>query len=421
MTRLSLLLALLLACSCVHASKVDNVAFYYGNEAPIGTLMAYDWVILQQDQTADARLDLLNEAGSLPIAYVSIGEIARSHRLFGQIRADWLIGTNAAWASQVLDLRKKEVRDFILDRLIGPALTRGFQGVFLDTMDSHLLSPAGKNQPGQFAQAQQQLLESIRSRHPGTRIVLNRGFHLASDAHHLVDGLAIESWRRSYDAGSRRYGSVSEADRQWLDQQLASWRAARPDMPFIAIDYVENPAEAPALANQLRQEGFIPWISNPDLTRLGPSLPEQVRRHILVMHDQPEGRMDQSAAHRQGGILLEHLGLVPVYRSTQQTLLREPATDRYAGILLWLSGDVRNTELCNWLIQQQQAGLPVVIMGRLPGGPACQPLSGSGDSGVPAPPVVHSVHHASVGTFEGRRLPTTRTGSLPIHREGIQR
>ena len=59
-----------------------NIAFYYGNEAPIGSLMAYDWVVQQQDQASDARIDLLTEASTTPIAYVSVGEMARSHRLF---------------------------------------------------------------------------------------------------------------------------------------------------------------------------------------------------------------------------------------------------------------------------------------------------------------------------------------------------
>ena len=62
------------------ADKPTNIAFYYGNEAPIGSLMAYDWVVLQQDQASDARVDLLAGASTAPIAYVSVGEMARSHR-----------------------------------------------------------------------------------------------------------------------------------------------------------------------------------------------------------------------------------------------------------------------------------------------------------------------------------------------------
>lgn len=73
-------LLLLLCVQPLSASPPQNVAFYYGNEAPLGALMAYDWMVLQQDQASDARIELLQEAGTLPLSYISMGEMARSHR-----------------------------------------------------------------------------------------------------------------------------------------------------------------------------------------------------------------------------------------------------------------------------------------------------------------------------------------------------
>ncbi len=142
-----LAVALLLPFGFANAvGQPPNIAFYYGNEAPIGSLMAYDWVVLQQDQASDARIDLLAEASTMPIAYVSVGEMARSHRLFASLQNSWLIGKNPAWSSAVLDLRNPEVRAFLLDNLIDPAFERGFQGVFLDTLDSFTLAASGEAQ-----------------------------------------------------------------------------------------------------------------------------------------------------------------------------------------------------------------------------------------------------------------------------------
>ncbi|TGN39240.1 endo alpha-1,4 polygalactosaminidase [Marinobacter confluentis] len=395
------------------AVQQPNIAFYYGNEAPIGSLMAYDWVVLQQDQASDARIDLLDQAGSLPIAYVSIGEMARSHRYFRDLKPSWLIGKNPSWSSVVLDLRLPEVRNFLLDKLIDPAFERDFQGVFLDTLDSFVLAPDIAEQTGAFAEAQRQLISAIRQRHPASKIILNRGFHLPDSVMNQVDGLALESWRNGYNAENRTYYQIPDNDRQWLDSQLKRWREARPGMPLIAIDYVADPARAGELADQLRDEGFVPWVANPSLTRLSPSQPAQIKRHLLVIHDLPEHNMDRSAAHRFAGIVLERSGYVPHYHSSLNPLPQEPVDDRYAGILVWWEAGDRPSGLCNWLAQQQQKGVPVVLMGQVPGNASCAGVLSSGIPALPVAPLTYSTGHASVGSYEGKRLPSLTARPMP--------
>ena len=242
--------------------------------------------------------------------------------------SSWLVGKNPAWSSAVLDLRNPDVRTFLLDNLIDPAFKRGFQGVFLDTLDSFTLAASGEAQTQAFAEAQTQLISDIRARHPNGKIILNRGFHLPDSVIGQVDGLALESWRNGYNAKEKLYYKVSETDRQWLDKQLQRWREARPDMPMIAIDYVADASRAGELAGQLRRDGFVPWVANPALDRLSPSQPAQVKRHVLVIHDLPEFNMDRSAAHRFGGIVLERSGFIPQYHSALEPLPTEPTEDR---------------------------------------------------------------------------------------------
>ncbi|MDX1635062.1 MAG: endo alpha-1,4 polygalactosaminidase [Marinobacter sp.] len=415
MIRLLLIIFILsLAATVSRAEPVQNVGFYYGSAAPIGTLMVYDWLVLQQDQVSDSRLDLLNEAGVTPISYISIGEMARSHRDFSQLQPEWLIGSNTAWDSRVLDLRQEAVRRFILERLVSPAMARGFRGVFLDTMDSFMLTEAGKRQPDAFASAQHELLSSIRAQFPQARILLNRGFHLPEASQGLADALAFESYRQGYDAGQKRFRPVPEADRAWLDQQLARWRQAHPGMPLIAIDYLPDATGAETLASQLRADGFIPYVTDPDLERLGPTWPARVPHHVLVLHDLAPERMDQSMAHRQGGRLLEFLGYVPHYHSTRDPLPDEPTDDRYAGILAWWETGQRSPGVCRWLAQQQAAGVPVMMMGQPSGDPACQTVMAGSGMATPTFPVTIAADHKSVGAFEGKRLPRVANTALPV-------
>jgi len=410
---LVLLPAPLLAENSQTSAPPRNVGFYYGNEAPIGSLYAYDWLVLQADQTSNARLDLLNQGQTRPIVYLSAGEMARSHQAAKSLQSDWVLGENKAWKSEVLDIRRADVRNFMMEQLIAPEMARGFQGVFLDTLDSHLLTPEGKENQQAFAQSQGLLIADIRERFPQSRIIINRGFHLPEPAHKLVDALAFESWRHGYEAGGRRYHSVPDESREWLSGQLAHWREVHPDTPIIAIDYATNKDDTQAQSEALAQDGFIPYVSDHNLNRLGPTQPPVHKRHVLVFHDLPQSQIDQSAAHRRLGILLERLGLVPIYRSTLQPFLQEPLDDRYAGVVVWWEANAKRTGFCRWISGWQSSELPVVTFGLTPTNTQCRNLMQSQRVALPNGDLETSPIHASMGNFESKRLPTAVTGPLP--------
>ncbi|MGQ7273561.1 endo alpha-1,4 polygalactosaminidase [Marinobacter sp. V034] len=410
---LSILVSLVFYSGASHASQPENIGFYYGNEAPVASLMAYDWLVLQPDRVSASRLDDLRRAGTVPLAYISLGEIARDHKQYRQAPAKGLLEENKAWRSRVFDLRREDVQRFIIDQLVEPAFKAGFNGVFLDTLDSFQLTEAGRAEPEAFAAAQQQIIEKIRNAHPKAHILVNRGFQLPDAARALVDGVVVESYRRGYNPDKKRYTRVSDSDRAWLDQQFDKWRQIRPDIPFIAIDYIEEDKDADALARQLRSDGFIPYVSDPDLLRLGPTQPSRVKRQILVFHDAPSGQLIQSTAHIQGGVLLDELGYIPHYRSTQAPLPKEPATDRFAGIVVWWETAGQSNRLCNWLIRQQQAGLPVVVLGQVPGDRSCKQLIGAGALGTPSGQLDSKPLQPSFANYESRRLPAADGSSLP--------
>ncbi|WP_323750167.1 endo alpha-1,4 polygalactosaminidase [Marinobacter sp.] len=402
-----------LAASVPGPTSPRNVGFYYGHEAPIGSLYAYDWLVLQPSQVTDARLDLLHKGNTRPIAYLSAGEMAYSDQASKNLQTDWVLGENTAWKSYVLDIRREDVRHFMLEQLIAPAMARGFKGVFLDTLDSHLLTTEGQENAQAFAEAQGLLITAIRQRFPDSRIIINRGFHLPESTHDIVDALAFESWRNGYEAGGRRYYAVSDQDREWLASQLAHWRNTHPELPIIAIDYAKNSAQARDLSDQLRQDGFIPYVSDHNLNRLGPSDPVVKKRHVLVYHDLSEDQMDRTDAHRRLGIVLERLGLVPVYRSLSQPFPNEPLDDRYVGMIAWWETNARKTNFCRWASKSQSADFPVVLFGLRPTATQCNKLMQSRRTAAPKGELKVSKGHPSMGNFESTRLPPVAFDPLP--------
>lgn len=391
-----------------------NVGFYYGNEAPLGALYAFDWLILQPGSVSDTRLQMLRQGGTRPLAYLGVDEMSRDHQLLNEIPADWRIGDNPAWNSIVLDLRKPGVRQFLLSNIVTPAMNRGFQGVFLDTLDSHQLTEVGRRQPEAFAKAQAIFIASIREDFPGATIVANRGFHLPESIHPTIDGLAFESYRSSYRVTSGRYGPVPDSDRQWLDGKFEHWRQEHPDILLIAIDYTETLDEAADIAARLRQDGFVPYVTDGDLVRLGPTQPRMVPRHVLVIHDLPEDRMDESNAHRRLGIILERLGLVPEYHSSLSGMPREPINDRYLGIIAWWESGGRQDRACRWLDQAQDQGLPVVSLGLVDTTVACRKLMNVDRFVIPSDTLTYKTLATSMAAYEGRRLPARPVSRLPV-------
>lgn len=411
---ISLVVFLVWPCFGFAAKSPENVGFYYGSEAPIGSLYRYDWLVLQPELVSDGRLSLLHDGGTLPIAYVAVDEVARSHRLFPQVSENWKIGENQAWESVILDLRLAEVQSFIINERIAPAMARGFQGVFLDTLDSHLMTDTGRDHPDAFAKAQEELISSIRGRYPDARIVINRGFHLPERAHEQTDALAFESYLEGYDAESERYRPVSDDDRKWLDDRVQQWRDRHPEKPVVAIDYTQSGQESQALAGRLRDSGFLPYVSNSELTRLGPTTPGSINRHVLVMSDLPEQRKDQSMAHQKLGIVLENLGLVPVYRSVLSDMPQEALMDRYTGVVIWWEAGSANTRVCNWLANHVDKAFPVVMMGLVPSAYQCRKLIASRGMAIPQGSGSVEDIHSSVGQFEGSRLPRRSASALPV-------
>ena len=411
--RVLTVLSLLFHVPVLSAESPRNVGFYYGHESPIGPLFAYDWLVLQPDQATDARLSLLSRGGTAPLAYVAVDEIAKSHALFPQVDPAWIVGRNKAWGSVILDIRKPEVRRFLVDKRVVPALMRGFEGVFLDTLDSHLMVEAGKVDALSFAQAQADLIADIRDKYPEAVMIINRGFHLPVRALDQVDALAFESYFEGFDPESGRYRPVPEEHREWLDARIAEWSARYPEKPVIAIDYTATPQLAEETADRLRDRGLLPVVSNQALDRLGPTSPETIRRQVLVLHDLPPQQADQSQAHSRLGVILEYLGFVPVYRSALEPPLSEPVLDRYHGVVVWWEAGTAHNRLCQWLGNSVRDQLPLVLMGLMPAAPACQRLVSGQRMRVPEGMLQVSALQETVGRFEGSRLPARVPLAMP--------
>ncbi|OUS32577.1 hypothetical protein A9Q99_00460 [Gammaproteobacteria bacterium 45_16_T64] len=363
-------------------TKKPTVAFYYNDHLPLNELQMYDWVILQSSMAAPEDARYLREQGTKPIAYLSIGEVSKAAAEYRLVDPSWFIGENTLWKSQILDWRMPEVQDFLIETLAAKSWNAGYQGFFLDTLDSFQATPLGAATPMVFNQALATLIRKMKTRFPGAIIIVNRGFDALPDVHKLIDAVAVESLYSSFDVSANRYPEVAGKDTEWLLGKLATIKQSY-ELPIIVIDYAlpQDKERRNSTVTRIQKAGYIPWVSDGHLSTLGKGTDEVINRTILGIHDSPVDEIESSGFHRYIVMPLEQMGYLAEYSS----ILNLPNLDDIShirGITLYLERSLVNApvldKVCEWLAAANATyQIPVLFVDIIPEYPACLKLAGA--------------------------------------------
>ena len=363
MLRLLLFLILLLHAAPVFAAPL-TVAFYYADNPPAAELQAFDIAVV--DPSAGLSPSEYRSHHSELFAYVSVGEAEPFRSYYAELEPAWLLGENPAWKTKILDVADPAFQAFFLERIIDPLWEAGYRGFFLDTLDSYLILNEDKRQNALRA-GLITMIRGIRERYPEARLILNRGFEIMDEVRDVTLAVAAESLFRRFDPLTGIYGEVSEADRQWLLQRLNEVRRA--GLPVIGIDYVppDQRELARATAGQIKELGFIPWVTDKDLASLGVGAVEVVPRRILGLYDGSEGPDPvYSNLQRYAVMPLNHLGYQVELHDLREPLPSGILAGRYAGVVVWPNSDSSGGRqgLAPWLERIMAEGIKVVFLDR---------------------------------------------------------
>ena len=368
------LLAMLCAAPChafasppASADGLPSVAFYYGLDPPINALQGFDWIVVDGNARLPAAVSGLGpgQQGSTYFGYVSVGEVTGAADAPNPPPANCVIGQNGVWKSRILDLRVASCRAWLFTQRVAPMITRGFSHFFLDTLDSYELVLTAPEQRLAYQAGIVALIERIRTQLPQAEFILNRGFTLLDSLRHQgVVGVAAESLYRGWDQASQRYVKVKPADTAWLEQQLSAVRS-RGLVP-IAIDYVadDQPDTARQTAGQIVTDGFVPYVTNAQLNRVGVGAVTPEPREILMLYDGAASPMNTNV-NWYAAMVLNHMGYATRALDVDtQTLPDVPMKGRIAGVVTWFSGNAlkRSEAVYRWLRRQMDAGVPVAVL-----------------------------------------------------------
>lgn len=255
------------------AARPNKWIVYYGNKEPIETFSRYPYVVF--DSRYHPPVSPLSGQQRKIVAYLSLGEASPDYEYFSELESDGLlVRPSSTWlGNQYIDIRDSRWRRRVCDRLVPWVLEQGFDGLFVDTLDSPLAIE--ESEPGRYAgmaEAAAALIMEIRRSFPGIVVMLNRSYRLLPLVEDFIDVAVAESVYSTYDFDQKKYIKVSPDN---YAQQLAWLRDARvrrPELEIFTLDYCD-PKDQAAIQETYRverQNGFCPYVATIDLTRVVP-------------------------------------------------------------------------------------------------------------------------------------------------------
>jgi len=325
---------------------------------------------------AKTRLDEARQAGCSVLAYLSAVEVASNAPYRKRFLRDKIpvLGKNETWNSELADVSSPLWADLLAD-LADEAAAKGFDGFFLDTVDSvEVLSKKHPGRAAAFRAGLVQAIKEIRRRHPDKKIMVNRGFSILDEIRPLINGVLAESLYQTYFFDKKEYGVVSEQD----TGQLLGLLHKADGLPVYVVDYVDpQKAElARETAEKIRAAGFIPYVTTPDLygKMLAPIRP--VARRVAAVYGRQVDLGGGGSRYWPADtwvaqflqLPLEWMGYEVEYLDAMAGPL--PALDdTYAAIVFdafsdW-PGAVEKSVL-QWFAARKDKSLPTLVFGKIP-------------------------------------------------------
>jgi hypothetical protein len=231
---------------------IRNYMVYY-SKGRAAELAHYDLAILQPDTLSRSQLKALRNKGVLTVAYLSIGEVEPEREWYtdGRYDSSWELGKNENWGSYFVDAGQPGWQKLMLD-LTHQYLDFGFDGVFLDTVDTVDLFP--QTRAGMLA-----LIETLRKTYPQALLIQNRGFNLLNDVASTLDAVMFEAYSTDYNFATQEYSAQDNAQ---LANELFRLNQTS-GLVILTLDYAppSNPGLAARAVRASKNYGFIPSVS----------------------------------------------------------------------------------------------------------------------------------------------------------------
>lgn len=248
-------------------------AVYYAAALPPSAFYGYDLVVFEPER--HPPIEPLIDRGKKVIGYLSLGEVNEGRAYFAEVKAEGLLRQeNQNWkGSYFVDVRDLRWTKRAVEDLVPDILRRGFQGIFIDTLDNpgHLERTDPRVNAG-MTEAAVRLVRTLRRNFPRMIIVLNRGYELLPSVERDIDMVLGESVYADYDFAEKKYGRVDEPTYRQQVEILQAAARRQPKLKILTLDYWD-PNDPKGIADIYRVQaanGFSPYVATVELDELIP-------------------------------------------------------------------------------------------------------------------------------------------------------
>jgi uncharacterized protein (TIGR01370 family) len=245
----------------------------YTNKVPIDALIPYQTIVL--DSRYHPRLQPLIDRNKSLLGYLSLGEVEKYRPYYKELEKEGiLLGTNRNWPdSRYVDLRDPRWTRRVIEELIPAILHKGFNGIFLDTLDN--AAQLERRDPVKYkgmTQAAVRLVKTIRQHYPRIAIMMNRGYEILPKVARDIDIVLGESVYADYNFNTKTYQRVPKALYEKQVKWLKAAKAIAPGLKVFTLDYwrPQDRAGIEQIYRAQRRNGFHPYVATVKLHRVIP-------------------------------------------------------------------------------------------------------------------------------------------------------
>ncbi|MCH7674655.1 endo alpha-1,4 polygalactosaminidase [candidate division KSB1 bacterium] len=250
--------------------KIENWVCVYSSDAPVDEIKKFDLAVLDSDSHPD--LAKLKDSDTLLIGYISIGEVGDYRWYWNDIKdKPWLLDKNPNWDSYMIDVRNHEWQELLNQQIIPKILAKGFDGIFLDTIDNaeYLQRYHPKKKYPMMETAMVRLIKSIRKNFPAAYLVANRGFAILDEIAGSIDAVVAESIFTTINFEENITRRNTPQEYEPIIKQLRKMKR-KEGIKIFTLDYpnLENESDIEEIIADSHALGFIPYISTPQLQKV---------------------------------------------------------------------------------------------------------------------------------------------------------
>ena len=252
-------------------TDIKHWAVYYADTRPASDFKDLDLVVF--DRRAYPAFKEIQPKTKV-LAYIPIGEIYDDVPERKKLeKKKLLLFQNPIWKSHAVDVTSPVWHRMVLG-YVQDAAKKGFDGVMLDTIDSPLYWAETK-EPERLKLMQSgavSLIKSIRKAHPEMKIMLNRGFQILPRVANQIDYVLAESIMTNTDVSTGQFALLSRNDFDQAAGQLHNVVVFAPHLQLLTLDYwnQEDAIGLERIYAAQRAEGFVPYVTTPDLRNFTP-------------------------------------------------------------------------------------------------------------------------------------------------------